>query len=114
MQARIVALLLVVATLWSLIGVHDFDPSLVADEATRIHSAESADPRGTAPAVVLADRVWSAQAEIPADLPDGMPERLAAVRPDGAGAGLLREPWLAQPPPFLDGPRRPPRDRLDA
>lgn len=114
MQARIVALLLVVATLWSLIGVHDFDPSFGAGESPRIQAGDGSTRSAFVRGVELDDRVWSAQAEIPADLPDGLPERVAAVRPAGAGASLLREPWLAQPPPFLDGPRRPPRDRLDA
>ena len=78
MHARIVALLLIVATLWSLISVQDFDPSFDSDGPSRIVvlEASAADPgsreesRLEQPRFELQDRVWSAQAEIPADLPD--------------------------------------------
>lgn len=133
MRARIVALLLVLATLWSLISVQDLDPSVVSEAPSRPAGAlvvgavaldfdRAADraaaavevtcPSGAcqgAPLLDLQDRVWSAHAEIAADLPDVLPDQVDS-RPRGTpGARLLRERWLAPLPPYLDGPRRPPR-----
>ena len=117
MHARIVALLLIVATLWSLISVQDFDPSFDSDGPSRIVvlEASAADPgsreesRLEQPRFELQDRVWSAQAEIPADLPDVLPDQVSAHPARAETARLLRERWLAPLPPYLDGPRRPPR-----
>ena len=117
MHARIVALLLIVATLWSLISVQDFDPSFDSDGPSSIVALEVSgtghgspeESRLEGPGFELQDRVWSAQAEIPADLPDVLRDQGSAGPAATAGARLLREHWLAPLPPYLDGPRRPPR-----
>lgn len=107
MHARIVALLLVVATLWSLISVQDLDPSFASSSTAPAveGSARSDEPRP----LTLHDQLWSVQAEIAADLPDCLHERPVMTMAAGPAGSLLRERWLAMLPPYLDGPRRPPR-----
>ncbi len=110
MHARIVALLLIVATLWSLISIQDLDPALVpaAQVVAMDGSAQSEEPRP----YKLHDRVWSAQAEIAADLPDVLPDGHGSVLTVEPARRLLRERWLLALAPYLDGPRRPPRGGL--
>lgn len=109
MRARIVALLLVVATLWSLISVQDLDQKFSFASATAALAGESSARSDEPRPYQLHDRVWSAQAEIAADLPDVLRDNHDVTPAEQPANRLLRERWQVALPPFLDGPRRPPR-----
>ena len=129
MQARTVALLLIIATLWSLIGIQDLDPSfdrpfttpVVVDSA---RSAAAADRPAETQLLVatalpdearlfkLSDRIWFVPAEIPADLPDVLHDGHDLVPVATPATPLLRQRPSMALPPYLDSPRRPPRGGL--
>ena len=114
MAARIIALLLVVATLWSL-GAATTEARDLAAKGSYAHASlspglEPESDRDRSVESHFSDRALAAYAETLGDLPALIPVCYPSSPSFGSAMQLIVASARCRPPPYLDGPRRPPRD----
>lgn len=109
MQVRLLALLLIAATLWSLSAIQDLIYSAPLPQVAIETSAPPATVTSEEPRRSSFDRVWTAQAEFPADYPDILYDATIPPEPQARSQDPGPEVLADRLAPYLDGWRRPPR-----
>ena len=114
MPARIIALLLVVVTLWSLGVATTAANGMLATEVGEARTVlspalELETDRDRSVEPQPGDRALPAYAEVVGDLPALLPVCYTGPASPASATPSIIVSTSCRPPPYLDGPRRPPR-----